>query len=78
MNPGRGVYTVIAPGYPGRFAAGLDIDAYRHDSGDPGLQRPLDDGRDGIGEFREVQVSVCVDQFRKFFHMFVTFGFKNR
>ena len=78
MNPGRGVYAFVAPGYFGRLAAGFNIDAYRHDSGDPGLQRPLEDGRDGAGEFREIQVSVCVDQFRKIFHMFATFGLENR
>jgi hypothetical protein len=57
------------------FAARINIDAYRHDYADPGLQRPLNCGRDGTGKFREIKMSVCVNQFRKFLHIFVTFGY---
>ena len=75
MNPGRGVNAVIASGYSGCIAARIDIDAYRYDRADSGLQRPFNGGRDGIGKFGEIQVSVCVNQFRKFLHIFVTFGY---
>ena len=69
MNSRRGVNTAVGAGYLGRFAAGLEIDADCHDCGDPHLQGPLNDSRDGIGEFREIQVSMRIDQLNKLLHI---------